>query len=269
MKKFFLIVPICLLSIIFVCYVGLKYSSYSKYKHEREYELKKMDSINRYKKELDSLKALEKELKAINEEYKSHMRYECEYTPEEIESMHGGRIKLSSKSHIHKEHKQVLIIVGDSTDCNECNLLCNRFAEGAKEVGGEVEIVYLCDYGIPYYYSGDIYRENYSQLDESIDSDGIIDKMIKADIIVFEETISPVGVEWSSGGRLGYLRHRYKNSGLEIRDKEFFYLTMSQRKDGLSLILFNCRSFAENSINAIERGYANNHEQAYKLGKSI
>ena len=225
MKRFFLIILICLLSI--VCYVGFKYASNSKYK------------------------------------------YECDATPEEIESMYGGRIKLSPKSHIHKAHKQVLIIVGDSTDYNECNILCNRFADGAKEVGGEVEILYLCDYGIPYYHSQDTYWENYPELDESIDTDSIIDKMIKADIIVFEETIPYLGVEWLSRGRLGYLHHRYENSELKIQDKEFFYLTMSQSKECLSHVLFICRFFAEKSINAIERGYTNNLQQAYELGKSI
>ena len=222
MKRFFLIILICLLSI--VCYVGLKYASNSKYK------------------------------------------YECDATPEEIESLFN--IKLSSKSHIHKEHKQILIIVGDTTALNECIFLCNRFADGAREVGGEVEILYLCDYGIPYYYSQDKYRANYPELDESIDTDSIIDKMIKADIIVFEETISSIRAKLDSG-RIGYLRHRYENSELKIQDKEFFYLTMSQSKECLSHFLFICRFFAEKSINAIERGYTNNPQQAYELGKSI
>lgn len=280
MKKLFLILSICSLLIIAIC-VGLKYSTHpdinkgsqeidslniidplKTIKNNEDYD-EALDREHNNGSQIDSLNTIDS-LKTIKEEVDINEFVELKVDLEEL-----YRIKFSSESYIHKAHKQVLIIAGDDTNYNECNLMCNRFADGAKEVGGEVEIVYLCDYGIPYYHSDDIYQENYSQLDESIDTDSIIHKMIKADIIVFEETISSIRAELDSG-RIGYLHHRYGNSGLEIRDKEFFYMiTLQQYQVRVSYGIHIFRHFAGTTINAIERGYALNPQEAYELGKSI
>ena len=116
--------------------------------------------------------------------------------------------------------KKVLILAGSPRKNGNSAALCEEFARGAKEVGNEVEIIYLRDKKIGYcvacYYCKDhdgvcIIRDDMAE---------ILDKMNAADVIVMA---SPVYF-YSIDAQMKALIDRTVAQWLKIRDKTFYYI---------------------------------------------
>lgn len=187
-------------------------------------------------------------------------------------------IRQSAVSAIKKEHKNVLVISASPRRGGNTDLLCDEFVKGAKEAGGNVEKVFLDDYKI------DFFHEQLEQSADSI-SEGdqaplIIDKMVKADIIVLSSPVYYMNID----GQLKALMDRcYRNEGLS--GKEFYYITAcADNEDSTAeTAIFAFRGFVVCLPEPVERGMVKAvglgrkgavegtqfMQDAYNLGKTI
>lgn len=116
--------------------------------------------------------------------------------------------------------KKVLIISSSSRKGGNSDLLCDRFTDGAREAGNDVEKIRLCEFtvneclgcGLCYAFNKDC-----PQID---DTSAILEKMVMADVIVLA---SPVYF-YNINGRLKTLIDRCCARFLEMTDKEFYLI---------------------------------------------
>lgn len=130
-------------------------------------------------------------------------------------------INYSETSPSPKEHKRVLIISGSPRKGGNTDLLCDAFARGAKEAGGNVEKFFLGDYHIDYFTEDDEQRVG-KRADEAADDVPMrVDKMVHADVIVLASPVYYMNIT----GQLKTFIDRTYGRYREMKDKEFFYLT--------------------------------------------
>lgn len=116
--------------------------------------------------------------------------------------------------------KKVLIISSSSRKGGNSDSLCDRFADGAREAGNDVEKIRLCEYivneclgcGLCYAFNKDCPQKD--------DAAAILEKMVMADVIVLA---SPVYF-YNINGRLKTLIDRCCARFLEMKDKEFYFI---------------------------------------------
>ena len=96
-------------------------------------------------------------------------------------------INYSETSPSPKEHKRVLIISGSPRKGGNTDLLCDAFARGAKEAGGNVEKIFLGDYHIDYFTEDDEQRVGKRADEAADDVPMLVDKMVHADVIVLAQ----------------------------------------------------------------------------------
>lgn len=185
------------------------------------------------------------------------------------------KIAQSDTSTINKEHKNVLVISASPRRGGNTDLLCDEFVRGAKEVGGNVEKVFLDDYKIDFFHE---------QSADSVSADDqapvIIDKMVKADIIVLSSPVYYMNID----GQLKTLMDRcFRNQGLG--GKEFYYITAcADAEDSTAeTAIFAFRGFVVCLPDPVERGMvkalgmgrkgaveqSQYMQEAYLLGKTI
>lgn len=111
--------------------------------------------------------------------------------------------------------------------------LCERFLAGAQEAGHEAEKVFLKDYKISYCTGCGTCFNGARPCPQRDDADGILDKMIAADVIVMA---TPVYF-YTLCAQMKTLIDRACARYLEMRDKEFYFIV----------------SAAERSVPAMER----------------
>lgn len=187
-------------------------------------------------------------------------------------------IKQSSTSTLDKAEKNVLVISASPRRGGNTDLLCDEFVRGAQEVGGTVEKIFLDDYKI------DFFHEQHELSADSI-TDGdqtpeIIDKMVKADIIVLSSPVYYMNID----GQLKALMDRcYRHEGLN--GKEFYYITAcADAEDSTAeTAIFAFRGFVVCLPDPVERGMvkaigmgrkaavkqSQYMQEAYNLGKTI
>jgi len=130
------------------------------------------------------------------------------------------QIKFSAETINPKPNKRVLIISASPRKAGNTDLLADEFMRGAKEAGAQVEKIFLGDYDIKFY------TEPESAPGESIqwpqdDAQMITNKMVDADVIVLA---SPVYFMNINGQMKALIDHTFSRF-MEIKDKEFFYIT--------------------------------------------
>ena len=82
--------------------------------------------------------------------------------------------------------KKVLIISSSPRKGGNSDTLCDKFAEGAKSAGNEVEKIFLKDKKINYCTGcGFCNTNDYTACSQKDDTSEILDKMVEADVIVF------------------------------------------------------------------------------------
>lgn len=187
-------------------------------------------------------------------------------------------IKQSATSTINKDQKNVLVISASPRRGGNTDLLCDEFIRGAKEVGGNVEKVFLDDYKI------DFFHEQHEHSADSVSADDqaplIIEKMANADIIVLSSPVYYMNID----GQLKTLMDRcFRNQGLG--GKEFYYITACADAEDSTAerAIFAFRGFVVCCPNPVERGMvkaigmgrkgaveqSQYMQDAYNLGKTI
>lgn len=187
-------------------------------------------------------------------------------------------IAHSDTSTVDKAVKKVLVISASPRRGGNTDLLCDEFARGAREAGGEVEKIFLDDYTI------DFFHEQHELSADSV-ADGdqaplIIAKMVDADIIVLSSPVYYMNID----GQLKTLMDRcFRNNGLG--GKEFYYITAcADAEDSTAeTAIFAFRGFVVCLPDPVERGMvkaigmgrkgaveqSQYMRQAYELGKTI
>ena len=190
-------------------------------------------------------------------------------------------INFSETSPVQKENKSVLIISGSPRKGGNTDLLCDAFAHGAEEAGGQVEKIFLADYRIDYFSEADEQRVGNRANEAEDDIPMLVDKMVRADVIVLASPVYYMNIT----GQLKTFIDRTFGRYREMNDKEFFYLTAcADPEESTADWAINAfRGFVMCLPNPTERGMVKAvgmgrkgavkgsqfEEKAYNLGKNI
>lgn len=196
----------------------------------------------------------------------------------ELEKYH---INYSENSLIPKENKSVLIISGSPRKGGNTDLLCDAFARGAEEAGGNVEKIFLSDYRINFFSEADEQRVGDRANEAEDDVPMLVDKMVRADIIVLASPVYYMNIT----GQLKTFIDRTFGRYREMKDKEFFYITAcaDPEESTAEWVINAFRGFVMCLPNPTERGMvkavgmgrkgavkdSQYESQAYNLGKNI
>ncbi len=177
--------------------------------------------------------------------------------------------------------KQVLILSASPRKHGNSDLLCDRFAEGAKENGNKVEKIFLAEKNIGYCRGCGVCNTTHKcvQKDDMAD---ILNKMVEADVIVFA---TPVYF-YSMDGQMKTLIDRTVPRYTEMTDKDFYFILTAADTDKANLFrtMETFRGFTEDCLEgareagiiygtgAWQIGEIKNtpaYHQAYEMGKKV
>lgn len=177
--------------------------------------------------------------------------------------------------------KNVLIISSSPRKGGNSDLLCDRFAQGALESGNNVEKVFLSSKNIGYCRGCGVCNSTHKCVQKD-DMTEILDKMIKADVIVLA---TPVYF-YSMDGQLKTFIDRTVPRYTEISNKDFYYIMTAAdtQKPSLNRTIEALRGFTEDCLpganeagiiygtGAWNIGEIKNtpaYSEAYEMGKSV
>lgn len=177
--------------------------------------------------------------------------------------------------------KQVLIISASPRKNGNSDLLCDQFAQGAKESGHHVEKVFLTEKQIGYCRGCGVCNTTHVCVQKD-DMAEILDKMVKADVIVLA---TPVYF-YTMDGQLKTFIDRTVPRYTEITNKDFYFILAAAdtEKANLVRIMEEFRGFTEDclsgareagiicGVGAWEKGEIKRtpaYEEAYEMGKNI
>jgi len=177
--------------------------------------------------------------------------------------------------------KNVLIISASPRKNGNSDILCDRFAQGAKESGHVTEKVFLASKNIGYCRGCGVCNSTH-QCAQKDDMADILDKMIRADVIVLA---TPVYF-YSMDGQMKTFIDRTVPRYTEIRNKDFYFIMTAAdtKKASLERTMGAFRGFTEDCLSgAKEAGiiYGTGawqageikdtaaYNEAYEMGKNI
>ncbi len=177
--------------------------------------------------------------------------------------------------------KNVLILSASPRKHGNSDVLCDRFAEGAKESGNHVEKVFLASQRINYCRGCGVCNSTH-QCVQKDDMEEILDKMVKADVIVLA---TPVYF-YSMNAQMKTLIDRTVPRYSEIANKEFYFIMSAADTEieSLDRTLEAFRGFTEDCLdNAKEAGIIYGvgawnigeiqstpaYNEAYETGKAV
>lgn len=148
--------------------------------------------------------------------------------------------------------KNVLILSGSPRKGGNSDLLCDRFMEGAKEAGNEVEKIFVADKQIGYCRACYYCKHHQGTCCIKDDMAEILAKMLAADVIVLA---SPVYF-YSISAQMKTVIDRTVARWLEFSGKEFYYImTAAEDSDTVMDGTLACmRGLAECLEGSVERG---------------
>ena len=177
--------------------------------------------------------------------------------------------------------KKVLIISSSPRKGGNSDILCDAFAEGAKEAGNEVEKIRVSEKKIGYCTGCYYCQKSGGVCAIKDDMNELLQKMIDADVIVLA---SPVYF-YSIDAQLKTVIDRTVARWLEVKNKEFYYIATSADKDKKSQErTIECfRGYADCVEGAVEKGvicatgvYQKGEiqnspalKEAYEMGKKV
>ena len=133
--------------------------------------------------------------------------------------------------------KKVLILSGSPRKGGNSDILCDRFAQGAREAGNQVEKIRVADKKIGYCHACYYCREHAGECAIKDDMAEILQKMIDADVIVLA---SPVYF-YSIDAQLKAVIDRTVARWLEVKNKEFYYIvTCADTEKSATLTTLDC-----------------------------
>ena len=177
--------------------------------------------------------------------------------------------------------KNVLIISASPRKNGNSDILCDRFAEGAKLSGHKVEKVFLASQNIGYCRGCGVCNTTHKCVQKD-DMAEILDKMVEADVVVLA---TPVYF-YTMDGQMKTFIDRTVPRYTEITDKDFYFImtAANTEKSSLERTMEAFRGFTEDCLNgAKEAGIIYGvgawnvgeikttpaYNEAYELGKSL
>lgn len=177
--------------------------------------------------------------------------------------------------------KNVLIISASPRKNGNSDMLCDRFAQGALEMGNNVEKIFLASKNIGYCYGCGVCNSTHKCVQKD-DMTEILDKMVTADIIVLA---TPVYF-YTMDGQMKTFIDRTVPRYTEITDKDFYFIMTAAdaEKSNLKRTMEAFRGFTEDClIGAREAGIIYGvgawnvgeikstpaYDEAYEMGKNI
>ena len=192
-------------------------------------------------------------------------------------------INFSAESPNPKQGKSVLIISASPRRGGNTDTLCDEFARGAQEAGAKVEKISLEDYKIDFFREIDTYMQPDSVAKATARDDAhiVINKMLRADVIVLASPVYYYNID----GQMKTLIDRTYYAFMQMKDKEFFYITASADVEpyAADCAIEGFRGFVRCLPNPTERGMVKAlgmgrkggvknsvyMQQAYELGKGV
>lgn len=116
--------------------------------------------------------------------------------------------------------KKVLILAGSPRKNGNSSLLCREFERGCRDVGNDVELVYLRDKKISYCLACYYCKDHDGECIIKDDMAEILAKMNAADVIVLASPVYFYAID----AQLKAVIDRTVAQWLKIRDKTFYYI---------------------------------------------
>ena len=152
----------------------------------------------------------------------------------------------------YKMNKQVLVLSASPRKGGNSDTLCDEFVRGAIAAGNQAEKIFLRDQAIHYCTGCGVCYSTHKCVQKD-DMDEILQKMIKADVIVMA---TPVYF-YTMNAQMKTLIDRTVPRYLEISNKDFYFLVTAADPDESSLerTINGLRGFTEDCLdNAKEKG---------------
>lgn len=199
------------------------------------------------------------------------------------ESEHMYQINFSAESPNPKQGKSVLIISASPRRGGNTDMLCDEFMRGAAAAGAKVEKVFLDDYNIDFFREIDTYMQpdSVAKAQARDEAKQVIDKMLRADVMVLASPVYYLNID----GQMKNLIDRTFYCFMQLRDKEFYYITASADVEpyAADCAIEGFRGFVRCLPNPTERGMVKAlgmgrkggvegsayMQQAYELGKGV
>ena len=177
--------------------------------------------------------------------------------------------------------KKVLILQGSPRKNGNCDILCEQFAKGAKEVGHQVEIVRVAEKKIGYCMACNACKVNGGACVQKDDMAELRDKMAACDVLVLA---SPV-YYYSISAQIKTVIDRCYVKYDDFAGKEMYYILTSAVKDAeKQMRSVECfRGFRDCIDGAVEKGIIHGvgvwekgdvkaaaaMDEAYEMGKTV
>lgn len=177
--------------------------------------------------------------------------------------------------------KNVLILSGSPRKNGNSDILCNQFLKGAQESGNNAEKIFICDKNINYCIGCGACFGNPNYCSQKDDMGQILEKMIKANVIVMATPI----YFYTMDGQMKTLIDRCCSAYTEMINKEFYFImTMADdEKSRMDRTIEEFRGFTSCLKNPKEKGIifgtnvwkvgeiqkSSAMNEAYQMGKSV
>jgi multimeric flavodoxin WrbA len=138
-------------------------------------------------------------------------------------------------------NKKVLVLSASPRKGGNSDLLCDQFISGATETGNKAEKIFLRNKKINYCLACDICKGNGGNCEQNDDMYEVLDKMIKADVIVMA---TPVYF-YTMNGQMKTLIDRTYAKYTELTNKEIYFIMTAAvpRKEALERTIEGFRGF--------------------------
>lgn len=148
--------------------------------------------------------------------------------------------------------KNILVLSGSFRKGGNSDVLCDEFIKGALEAGNKVEKIYVNDKKINYCRGCGVCNTTHKCVQKD-DMAEILDKMIKADVIVMATPI----YFYTMNGQMKTLIDRTVPRYTEISNKEFYFIVAAadDNRANMEKALEGFRGFTQDCLDgAKERG---------------
>jgi len=123
--------------------------------------------------------------------------------------------------------KNVLILSSSPRKGGNSDMLCDQFAQGAREAGHQVEKIRLAELNINYCTGCGVCFEKKMLCSQKDDMAGVLEKMVAADVIVMA---TPVYF-YTMCGQMKTLIDRTCSGYTHIKDKDFYFILAAADTD--------------------------------------
>lgn len=117
-------------------------------------------------------------------------------------------------------NKKILILSSSPRKGGNSDVLCDKFAEGAKEAGHIAEKIFLKDKDIHYCTGCGVCNMKHGHCSQKDDAADILEKMVQADVIVMA---TPVYF-YTMDGQMKTMIDRTSPRYTDMNDKEFYFI---------------------------------------------